>query len=165
MVFLDFLFHNSGDELNFPFTIKMFQKIILDKNFAPRIFNFCTFDAKHGKECSKLVVGRDKKYGWKINLLNYFQFRLNSRIFLNIWLSKSFNRGLLIDSWRVLDGPREFSRTNFSVRWSLTCTWTCYFSKIVALTWNRFPPNSDANIPFWNYYFEIAAVAIYVLNN
>ena len=67
MVFLDFLFNNSGDELNFPFTIKMFQKIILTKvsprNFQnePPIFNFCTFDAKQEEDCSKLVVGRDKE--------------------------------------------------------------------------------------------------------
>ena len=72
MVFLDFLFHNSGDELNFPFTIKMFQKIIRTKigkkfshleNFEnePRIFNFCSFDAKHENKCSKLVFERDQK--------------------------------------------------------------------------------------------------------
>ena len=68
MVFLDFLFNNSGDELNFPFTIKMFQKIIQTKvshleilkmNLEFSIFALLMRNRK--KDCSKLVVGRDEK--------------------------------------------------------------------------------------------------------
>ena len=103
MVFLDFLFYNTGDELNFPLTIKMFQKIIPTKvshleifKIEPRIFNFWTFDAKQEKDCSKLVVGREK-FNWKINLLNYFHFRPKCGNFQNIWFSKSYNSDPLRD--------------------------------------------------------------------
>ena len=162
MVFLDFLFHNSGDELNFPFTIKMFQKLSSTKISHLEFSIFALLMRNMEKNVRNWLLEGIKNMDEKLIYWIIFNFALIRGFFLNIWLSKWFNRDLLTD---FKEGPRGFSRTNFSVRWSLTCTWTCYFSKIVALTWNRFPPNSDANIPFWNYYFEIAAVAIYVLNN
>ena len=91
MVFLDFLFNNSGDELNFPFTIKMFQKIILTKvshleiskmNLEFSIFALLMQNRK--KIVRNWLLEGIKNYNRKINLLNYFQFRPKCGDFQNI---------------------------------------------------------------------------------
>ena len=88
-----------------------------------------------------------------------FNFAKIRGFFLNMWLLKCFNRVLLTGGSALVSFSQNFAwilRTNFEVLWSLTCTWTGYFSKIVAWTWTRRETGVDRTLtPIFSRSFEI----------